>query len=31
VALAHFTPGQDASLSKKLDAAFDALRPDPTR
>jgi AcrR family transcriptional regulator len=27
VALAHFTPGHDASLSEKLDAAFDALRP----
>lgn len=27
VALAHFTPGRDASLSEKLDAAFDALRP----
>ncbi len=27
VALAHFTPGQDASLGEKLDAAFDALRP----
>jgi AcrR family transcriptional regulator len=31
VALAHFTPGPDASLSAKLDAAFDALRPVRTR
>ncbi len=31
VALAHFTPGEDASLSAKLDAAFDALRPVRTR
>lgn len=31
VALAHFTPGRDASLSAKLDAAFDALRPDHAR
>jgi AcrR family transcriptional regulator len=31
VALAHFTPGQDASLGEKLDAAFDALRPVRTR
>lgn len=31
VALAHFTPDQDASLSEKLDAAFDALRPVRTR
>lgn len=27
VALAHFTPGRDASLSINLDAAFAALRP----
>lgn len=31
VALAHFTLGQDASFSKKLDAAFEALRPTTTR
>jgi AcrR family transcriptional regulator len=31
VALAHFTPGRDASLGEKLDAAFDALRPGRTR
>jgi AcrR family transcriptional regulator len=31
VALAHFTPGQDASLGEKLDAAFDALCPVPMR
>jgi AcrR family transcriptional regulator len=31
VALAHFTPGLDASLGEKLDAAFDALRPIHTR
>ncbi|WP_424934642.1 TetR family transcriptional regulator [Amaricoccus macauensis] len=31
VALAHFTPGRDTSLSVKLDAAFDALRPDRAR
>jgi AcrR family transcriptional regulator len=31
VALAHFTPGPDASLSAKLNAAFDALRPVRTR
>ena len=31
VALTHCTPGQDASLSEKLDAAFDALRPVRTR
>lgn len=30
VALAHFTPGRDASLAEKLDAAFDALRPGRT-
>jgi AcrR family transcriptional regulator len=31
VALAHFTPGRDVSLGEKLDAAFDALRPDHAR
>ena len=31
VALAHFTPSRDASLSEKLDAAFHALRPGATR
>jgi len=31
VALAHFTLGQDASFSKKLDAAFEALRLCRTR
>ncbi len=31
VALAHFSPGRDASLSEKLDTVFDALRPDHTR
>lgn len=31
VALAHFTPGRDASLTKNLDAAFEALRPDRAR
>jgi len=31
VALAHFTPGTDASLGEKLDAAFSALRPYGTR
>ncbi len=31
VALAHFTLSQDASLSEKLDAAFNALRPYGTR
>ncbi len=31
VALAHFTPGPDTSLSKKLDAAFYALRPGRAR
>jgi AcrR family transcriptional regulator len=31
VALAHFTPGQDPSLSVKLDAAFAAVCPPPWR
>lgn len=31
VALAHFTPGPDASFSEKLDATFTALRPFGTR
>ncbi|WOI56100.1 TetR family transcriptional regulator [Palleronia sp. LCG004] len=31
VALAHFAIDQDASLSEKLDAAFQALRPDHMR
>lgn len=31
VALAHFSPERDASFSKNLDAAFDALRPNPKR
>ncbi len=31
VALAHFSPEHDTSLNVKLDAAFDALRPNPAR